>query len=267
MFTSTLCRIFSVSGGILGEQVYNVLLIIYNLCFNNYLGNMYLVDLEIKKHTHTHTTESNASVITWVHSCRSVWMVNFTTHLRQTWRFPFPYKTNFSFLSNYSIFTHLWRFYFTPYTICQSLHLSRMIYSEGNVTFQYADTVHLLLQTHWPVPFGSYISSCTRPFPKFVILFWPFNIPLHFYFTFCRCTWMSNMTLYCLYLKDCIVFFEFYILSHLRLSSRWDWLKFYYALSWCVVVVTFSIKFQSSTNVNLLYKRILCVDGIYGGCD
>ena len=52
---------------------------INNPDFENYLGQMYPPELEIKD-----TTESNTFVPTWICSCQSVGTVNFTLPLRQT---------------------------------------------------------------------------------------------------------------------------------------------------------------------------------------
>ena len=107
---------------------------INNTEIENYLGQMYPADLEIKDTTESTTSASYLDLLLSIG--RDGQLHTFIYDKRDDFNF---HITNFPFMSsNNIIFAGLWRFYLSTYTIRPDLLIVWMFYSEGQATFQQA---------------------------------------------------------------------------------------------------------------------------------
>ena len=100
---------------------------IYNPDFENYLGQMYPHELEIKDSTESNTSASYLDLLLSIHRDGQL-----STSL-------FDKRDDFNFhikLSVHPIFSRLWRYYLTTHPIRQGLLFLWMFYSEDSVTFR-----------------------------------------------------------------------------------------------------------------------------------
>ena len=100
--------------------------------FENYLGQMYPVELEIKDTTESNTSASYLDLLLSIG--RDGQLHTSIYDKRDDFNF---HITNVPFLSRqYSNLARLWRLYFAAYTVCPGLLLVWMLYPEGVATFK-----------------------------------------------------------------------------------------------------------------------------------
>ena len=113
-------------------NIFDDLLSINNPEFENYLGQMYPVEVEIKDTTESNTSASYLDLLLSIGRGRSTSYF----HWWQTWWFQFQYHKFSVSEKQYTIFSRLWRLHLTSYTICPGLLLVLMLHSEGDTTFK-----------------------------------------------------------------------------------------------------------------------------------